>query len=186
MGRLELGQTGEQVQRVDVHGRTKLRADEVHVARCGTDVAVTHQSLDRDQVNPAFEQMSCKGVAQGVNAPALDNAGAVARAPVGALSGLDAQRTLAATGAEEPVTRFGGAYVGPQQLEQCGRELGVACLGPFAVLYPDTHAVGCAVNITYPQCAGLKDTQAGGVYGLQDHAMHRVGAARKHTGDFFA
>ena len=32
---------------------------------------MAHQSLDRDQINPAFEQMGGKGVTQGVYTPKL-------------------------------------------------------------------------------------------------------------------
>jgi len=58
---LEAGKPSEQVQRIDTFGRAKLRADE-HVARRGADVAVSHQPLDRDQIDTAFEQVGGKGV----------------------------------------------------------------------------------------------------------------------------
>ncbi len=55
VGRLSFGQTCEQVQRIDVLGWAKLRADEMHVAGGGADVAVAHQSLNGDQIDATFE-----------------------------------------------------------------------------------------------------------------------------------
>lgn len=52
---LQLGQTGEQVQRIHALGRSELRADQVQVALRGADVAMTQEATDGVQVHAAFE-----------------------------------------------------------------------------------------------------------------------------------
>jgi transposase len=147
---------------------------------------VAHQSLDRDQIHAAFEQVSCKGVAQRVNTAALDDARTVTRSPVGSLGGLDAQSSLTATRAKEPVTSLGLAYVGSQEFQQGRRQQGVAGLGSLTILDPNTHAVRRTVNVSHPQRAGFKHAQPCCVDGLQDHSIHGIGAGGKKARDLFA
>ena len=57
-------QPGQQVQRIDVFGWAELRADEMQVARRGSNVAVSEQLLDSQEIYPAFEQMGGTAVAR--------------------------------------------------------------------------------------------------------------------------
>src|SRR5450756_2331662 len=78
VGCLQLGQTSQQVQWVNVFWRTKLWADQVQVAAGGADVAVAQQFLDGEEVDTAFEQVGSEPVAQGVGAAFLGDARALA------------------------------------------------------------------------------------------------------------
>ena len=48
---LQLGQACQEIEWIDVFGCSKLRADQVQIARRGADVAVTEQAADGVQVD---------------------------------------------------------------------------------------------------------------------------------------
>ena len=105
----------------------------MQIAAGGADMTMTEQPLDGVQIDPAFEQVRGKAVAQHVNAAALGDACAVARTLVGALGGQDAQGRGAGVIAKQPFAWFVGACVATQDGEQRGAEQGVTILAALCV-----------------------------------------------------
>jgi hypothetical protein len=66
-------QSSQQIQRVYLLGRMKLRTDQMQVATGGADMTMAQQLLDGVQINAAFEQMCGKTMAQRMNTANLGN-----------------------------------------------------------------------------------------------------------------
>ena len=79
-----------------------------------------------------------------------------------------------------------GAAVVAQQCQQAGAEQVVAVSAAIASDDTHAHAVSGAVDVTDAQGANLGYAKTAGVHGLQCHAVHRMGAAGKETGDLFS
>src|SRR5262245_29238924 len=112
----------------------------MNVAHRGADVAMTHQALDRVQVDTALQQMRCESVAQSMNSARLGDSGAPLRGVEHLLYCGVADRIGSAPVGEQPRVRLIQHPVATQLREQSGREQTVAVLAALALLDAQAHA----------------------------------------------
>lgn len=107
----------------------------------GADVAVTEQSLDGIQIDPAFEQVGSKAMAQGMDATGLSKVRPRPRAVIGALGRLDGQVAVTVALGKQPLPRVIAAHVQAQVLTQGRREQRVTVLCALALRLPSNSAI---------------------------------------------
>jgi hypothetical protein len=147
-------------------------------------VLVAKQALDRGQSVARFQQVGGEGVAQGMDAALLADAGAQFRGRVDPLGHGDIDRARARAIGEEPDARRRGLPVRAPLLEQPRGERDVAVLGAFPLLDAHRHPVG--IEVRDLQGNRLTHAQAGGVGGRQQEAMTDVRAGVEHPPDLLA
>jgi len=145
---------------------------------------MAEQSLHGVQVDARFEEVGGEGVAQGVDAALLADAGAELRQRIDLLGDRDVDRAGALAIGEEPDAGWRGRPVRAPLLQEARGEREVAIFPALAVLDPDGHAVG--VDGRDLEGNRLADAQAGRVDGHQQQAMTRVGRQGEQPPDFFA
>ena len=136
------------------------------------------------QVAARFEQVGGEGVAQGVDAALLGDAGAQFRHRVELLGDGDVDGARARAIGEEPDARAVRCPVGAPVLEQPLGERDVAVLGALALLDAHRHAVGIEVGDF--EGDDLAHAQAGSVDGRQQEAMPGVRAGVEQPPHFLA
>src|SRR6185369_526695 len=91
----------QQLKRRSRAGQTGLR--QMKVAHGRTDIAVAKQTLDGVNIDTSFQQVSGKGVAQGMNTTAEGNACGLACGMVNALGGLIVERAITGAIGKQPM-----------------------------------------------------------------------------------
>ena len=140
------------------------------------------EPLDRVQVGAGLQEVRRKRMAQGVDAALLGDP----RPPLGRvvelLGGGGVHGSFAPPGGEQPPGGPVLAPVGPQLLQEAGRQERVAILGPLALHHAETHPLGVDVLELEPH--HLADSQARPVGRGQEGALLAVGRALKQAPDF--
>ena len=158
---------------------------EMEVAHRGGDVLVTELALHRGEVGGAgFERVRGEGVAQGVDAALLADAGAQFRHRVNLLRHGDVDGAGALTIGEEPDAGRGGLPGDAEVVQQTLGERHVSILHSLALLHAHGHAVG--VEIRDLQGDDLADAQARGVGRGEQEPVPRVRAGLEQAPDFRA
>ena len=87
------------------------------IAHGRTDMAVAEQALDGVDIDPGFQQMGGKSVAQGVNATTALNASGAAGGMVNALGGRVVEWSIAAVIGKQPALGASDSPVQAQRFE---------------------------------------------------------------------
>jgi hypothetical protein len=143
---------------------------------------VPQEPLDRVQVGAGLQEVRRKRMAQGVDAALLGDP----RPPLGRvvelLGGGGVHGSFAPPGGEQPPGGPVLAPVGPQLLQEAGRQERVAILGPLALHHAETHPLGVDVLELEPH--HLADPQARPVGGGEEGALLAGERALQQAPDF--
>jgi len=153
-------------------GGAHFAGGKAQVAGGGAQAAMPEQQLDGAQVSAGFEQMDGKGMAQGVRRDRLADPGPVARMSADILHGSRRDRLSRPVAREQPVLGPCFAPVGPEDVQEPGREHDVAVLATFARRHADHHAL--AVDGIRRQADGLGDPQSSRIANGQDGPVLRA------------
>jgi hypothetical protein len=135
------------------------------------------------RVDTAFQEMSGKAMAQGMDRHLLVQAGGLGGEAAGELQRSRGQRPFGVEAGEQPLLWPFDAPVSPQDGEQLLRQHDIAILAAFALADVDHHPR--AVDIGDLQVGHLGDPQAGGVHRRESRVVLDVVDRGEKAGDFF-
>jgi hypothetical protein len=133
------------------------------------------------EIGPSLEQVRGEGVAERMDAAPLRDSRPLFGGRVELLRGGDVHGPRPIPGREQPL---GGPVlppVGPEFLQQPGRQEGVAILAPLALLNAEAHPLGVEVAELEPD--HLPDPQTGGVGGSEDRPLLAIARGLQHAPD---
>ena len=113
----------------------------------------------------------------------LSNAGFTRSAPARQVNGLHGDGLVGLAAGKQPLVRAFPAPIGPQQIQQPGRQQGLAVFVAFAAAYPED--VAGAIDVAHFEFGDLGDSGSGGIHGGQQGAMAEVTRCFEQSLDFF-
>ena len=152
------------------------------VPRGGIERLMAQQHLDRPDIDPRFEQVRRKTMAQRMDALAVRDPRGPLRVRGDFLGGADGHRRVGIEARKQPRGWPVELPVGAQFGQEAGGEQGGAILAPFALL--DTDQPALTFNVRELQADDCTDAQARGIGRHQEDTVPGVLGTREQALEF--
>jgi hypothetical protein len=152
------GQRGRLQEVQGTCGGAHLAGREAQIAGGSAQAAMSEQQLDGAHISAGFQQVHGKGMTQGVRRDRFADGGLLADLSAHDLNCAGRDRLSGYIAGEQPMLGPCFTPVGPEDVQELGREHDVTVLALFACRDADRHAL--AVDCLRRQADGFGDPQA--------------------------